>query len=85
MTSDDRPTITKTRIIGGSQQILRIDREERKQISHGNESSLLDWAKERLSSVDCVLISDYGKGVVTYTLCQGRDGYGAGKEQAGRC
>jgi D-beta-D-heptose 7-phosphate kinase/D-beta-D-heptose 1-phosphate adenosyltransferase len=70
VTSGDRPTTTKTRIIGGSQQILRIDREEKKQIAHGTESSLLEWTKRRVSSIDCVLISDYGKGVVTRRLCE---------------
>lgn len=71
VTDGDRPTTTKTRIIGGSQQILRIDREERNQIYHETESSLLEWAKGRLPSIDCVLISDYGKGVVTHGLCKG--------------
>lgn len=70
VTSGDRPTTVKTRVVGGSQQILRIDREERKQISQETESSLLEWAKDHLSSIDCVLISDYGKGVVTHSLCQ---------------
>ena len=70
VTNDDRPTTTKTRIVAGSQQILRIDREDRKHISQETESSLLDWTRERLPSADCVLISDYGKGVVTHSLCQ---------------
>jgi rfaE bifunctional protein kinase chain/domain len=70
VTSEDRPTTTKTRIIGGSQQILRIDREDQATISHEAESSLLKWARGHLSSIDCLLISDYGKGVVTHTLCQ---------------
>ncbi len=67
----DRPTTTKTRVIGGTQQILRIDREERKQISNDTEVLLLKWAKDHLLSIDCVLISDYGKGVVTQGLCHG--------------
>jgi D-glycero-beta-D-manno-heptose-7-phosphate kinase len=70
-TDGARPTTSKTRIIAGSQQILRIDREERKEISHETEASLLAWTKERLSSIDSVLLSDYGKGVVTSRLCQG--------------
>jgi rfaE bifunctional protein kinase chain/domain len=70
VTDIDRPTTTKTRIIGGSQQILRVDREERSQVSHETESSLLDWAKALVASVDCVLISDYAKGVVTHDLCR---------------
>jgi D-beta-D-heptose 7-phosphate kinase/D-beta-D-heptose 1-phosphate adenosyltransferase len=69
--SGDRPTTTKTRILGGSQQILRIDREERKQISNETESSLLEWAEGHFASIGSVLISDYGKGVVTQRLCQG--------------
>jgi rfaE bifunctional protein kinase chain/domain len=70
VSSDDRPTTTKTRVIGGSQQILRIDREERKQISHETESSLLEWAKQHFESIDSILISDYGKGVATQRLCR---------------
>jgi D-glycero-beta-D-manno-heptose-7-phosphate kinase len=70
LTSRDRPTTTKSRVIGGSQQILRIDREDRAAISHDAESSLLEWTNGNLSSIGCLLISDYGKGVVTHTLCQ---------------
>ena len=70
VTDLDRPTTTKTRIIGGSQQILRVDYEERKRISHETESFLLDWAKARIDSIHCVLISDYDKGIVTASLCK---------------
>jgi D-beta-D-heptose 7-phosphate kinase/D-beta-D-heptose 1-phosphate adenosyltransferase len=71
VSSSDRPTTTKSRIIGGSQQVLRIDREDQTPIAHETESSLLEWAEDRLSSVDGVLISDYGKGVLTHKVCQG--------------
>jgi D-beta-D-heptose 7-phosphate kinase/D-beta-D-heptose 1-phosphate adenosyltransferase len=70
VTSSDRPTTTKTRVIGGAQQILRIDREEREDISREIESSLLEWATHQLPSTDCMLVSDYGKGVVTPELCR---------------
>jgi rfaE bifunctional protein kinase chain/domain len=66
----DRPTTTKSRIIGGSQQVVRIDREDRTPISHEAESSLCGWAEHHLSSVDGLLISDYGKGLVTRTVCR---------------
>jgi rfaE bifunctional protein kinase chain/domain len=65
-----RPTTTKTRLIGGAQQILRVDREQRAGISTEMEASLLAWAAGCLSLADCVLISDYGKGVVTARICQ---------------
>jgi rfaE bifunctional protein kinase chain/domain len=64
----DRPTTTKTRVLAGSQQILRIDRETRDPITSEVESSLLDWAGRTVSSVDCILVSDYDKGVVTSAL-----------------
>jgi rfaE bifunctional protein kinase chain/domain len=69
--SDDRPTTTKSRVIAGSQQVLRIDRENRTSVSEEAQLSLLTWAKKWISSIDGVLISDYGKGVVTSRLCQG--------------
>jgi D-beta-D-heptose 7-phosphate kinase/D-beta-D-heptose 1-phosphate adenosyltransferase len=69
--SEDRPTTTKTRIIGGSQQILRIDREERGEVPDEVQASLLEWAKGHLSSTGCILISDYAKGVITPMLSQG--------------
>jgi D-beta-D-heptose 7-phosphate kinase/D-beta-D-heptose 1-phosphate adenosyltransferase len=65
----DRPTTTKTRVIGGSQQILRIDREAREEISGNEEKALLDWASTGFPSIECLLISDYGKGVITDQLC----------------
>jgi rfaE bifunctional protein kinase chain/domain len=68
--SDDRPTTTKSRIIGNAQQVLRIDREERKDVSRDAEAALLAWASSHIASMDCLLISDYGKGVVTRRLCQ---------------
>jgi rfaE bifunctional protein kinase chain/domain len=71
VTAAIRPTTTKTRVLGGSQQILRIDRETRDDIARDTESALLEWAKRQLPSVDCLLVSDYGKGVLTRGLCKG--------------
>jgi len=71
VTCADRPTTTKTRLFGGSQQILRVDHEDRKPIPPDCEASLLDWMRGSLSSAGCALISDYDKGVATQSLCQG--------------
>ena len=70
VTDDARPTTMKTRLIGGAQQMLRVDRELRAPVSSQKETSLLVWAAEGLSSANCVLISDYGKGVVTERICR---------------
>jgi D-beta-D-heptose 7-phosphate kinase/D-beta-D-heptose 1-phosphate adenosyltransferase len=65
VTDNSRPTTMKTRLIGGTQQMLRVDRELRAPVSSQMETSLLVWAAKCLPSTNCVLISDYGKGVVT--------------------
>ncbi|MGH9890405.1 MAG: D-glycero-beta-D-manno-heptose-7-phosphate kinase [bacterium] len=67
----DRPTTTKTRIIGGSQQILRVDHERRSPIGKSEEDALLQWGRKELGKVDSILISDYAKGVATPRISQG--------------
>ncbi|WP_333784640.1 PfkB family carbohydrate kinase [Thermocrinis sp.] len=56
-----RPTTEKTRVVSMSQQLLRIDWEDRKPIS----GRVLEKLLERLDvEVDGVILSDYAKGVV---------------------
>jgi len=68
LVDSERPTTTKTRVIGGSQQVLRIDREDREDVPAEIESSLFDLVAERLVAADCLLLSDYGKGCLTGDL-----------------
>lgn len=65
-----RPTTRKTRIIGGHQHVLRIDRETKQAISQTQCDQIAAFVKERMASFDLVLISDYGKGLLTHTLLQ---------------
>ena len=67
----DRSTTLKTRVVGGSQQIVRFDEESREKISDGNIRRLLDIIKERLKDIDGIIVSDYNKGVVTALLMSG--------------
>lgn len=64
----DRPTTRKTRIIAAHQHVLRIDRETRKEISGSNFAEMTKTIIDQIPGVDVVLISDYGKGVVTPAL-----------------
>ncbi|MBU0987001.1 MAG: D-glycero-beta-D-manno-heptose-7-phosphate kinase [Proteobacteria bacterium] len=64
----DRPTTRKTRIIAANQHLLRIDRETRKIISEATFSRLAGFIENKIASVDIILISDYGKGLVTENL-----------------
>jgi len=63
-----RPTTRKTRVIAASQQVLRIDRETRREISARTFQKLTDGLNTGIASADIILISDYGKGVVTPAL-----------------
>ena len=63
-----RTTTRKTRVIGGSQHVLRIDRESRTEVSPATLDAVVRFVEERMPVVDLVLISDYGKGLVTEPL-----------------
>ena len=63
-----RPTTKKTRIIADHQQMLRIDRETNKEIANSTFKSLTKLAEKIIPAVDLILISDYGKGLVSRNL-----------------
>ncbi len=63
-----RSTTIKTRIIGGHQHVLRIDRETKDRISKSQQERLGEYLKESVEGFDLVLISDYGKGLLTNPL-----------------
>ena len=55
-----RPTIKKTRIMAGNQQVVRVDWEKNQAISSQLQNRLLMKLKQ--TRFDAILISDYGKG-----------------------
>ncbi|WP_457641991.1 D-glycero-beta-D-manno-heptose-7-phosphate kinase [Persephonella sp.] len=61
----NRPTTEKTRIIAVSQQLMRIDREKKDALSSKVQNRLISSIKEIVDKIDSVVVSDYGKGVVT--------------------
>ncbi len=63
--NNHRPTTVKTRVIAGVQQIVRFDREKRIPLSSEEEDRIKDVLRRIWKEVDCVLVSDYGKGVLT--------------------
>lgn len=65
-----RPTTVKTRVIAHSQQVVRVDRENRSPVNAQIEQDLIETALEFLDEVDAVVISDYDKGVLTPGLLQ---------------
>ena len=58
-----RPTTVKTRVIAASQQLLRIDVEEKAPLKEETTQRLKDRLKGLLETVRGVILSDYAKGV----------------------
>ena len=69
-----RPTIRKTRVISGHQQVLRLDRETRTPF----DKKLTDRLLEMIMAVDAdgIVVSDYAKGTITARLMSGLLGKG---------
>ena len=71
ITQSGRKTSKKSRVIAVSQQILRYDKESKNAIADESVSKILASLKDSISSFDMIILSDYGKGVLTDALCQG--------------
>ncbi|MCX7970211.1 MAG: D-glycero-beta-D-manno-heptose-7-phosphate kinase [Negativicutes bacterium] len=66
-----RATTAKLRIIGGHQQMLRVDFEDSRELSAESGNRLLAALETQLASgVQVLIISDYGKGVCSRQLCR---------------
>lgn len=66
----DAPTTTKLRVIGGHQQMLRLDFEDTEPVGDQYAERLLDFVYQALQNgLDAVIISDYGKGACTEEVC----------------
>jgi rfaE bifunctional protein kinase chain/domain len=70
MNDQSRQTTIKTRIIVHSQQIVRADREDRHEIDRDIESKMLKKFLDVVDGIQAVIISDYGKGVITESLLE---------------
>ncbi len=63
--SDQRPTTVKTRVVAQSQQVVRVDRENRQPADPKETTAILAYLENKLPLVDAVIISDYAKGLIT--------------------
>ena len=67
---DGRDTSKKSRIIASQQQIVRYDKESTNDISKSSQNKIIKNFKELISSQEIVILSDYGKGVLTAELAK---------------
>ena len=64
------PTISKTRIVGRVQQLLRLDIESLDDRPAIEEERLTERATELTAKMSAIILSDYAKGALTTELCQ---------------
>jgi D-beta-D-heptose 7-phosphate kinase/D-beta-D-heptose 1-phosphate adenosyltransferase len=68
ITDAARPTTIKTRFISSGQQLLRVDEETTRPVSGDVERQLVRTIDDAARGAKAILVSDYGKGVVTQAV-----------------
>lgn len=66
-----RTTTVKTRIVAHGQQVVRFDRESRREATHKSVQRMIARIRELLPLLRAIVISDYNKGAVTKELIEG--------------
>jgi D-beta-D-heptose 7-phosphate kinase / D-beta-D-heptose 1-phosphate adenosyltransferase len=69
-TQNKRKPSKKTRLIASQQQVVRYDRESNENINNTSEKEILINFANIVDKYECILLSDYGKGVLTNKLTQ---------------
>lgn len=68
----DRRTTLKTRVVADrGQQVVRFDRENNEQLDQKLRERFLHYVRSHLREVNSVILSDYGKGVLSEDLIRG--------------
>ena len=70
VTENNRITSKKSRIIASQQQVIRYDRESTDEISLKSQEIIINTVECIVQNYEVILISDYGKGVLTENLTQ---------------
>ncbi len=67
---ENRKTSKKSRLIASQQQVLRYDKESIEDISQNSEKEISNKLIVNINKYDAIILSDYGKGVLTTSLTQ---------------
>jgi D-beta-D-heptose 7-phosphate kinase / D-beta-D-heptose 1-phosphate adenosyltransferase len=65
VSSSDRRTLTKQRVVSGGQLLVRIDEGSTGEVDESLEDALIDRLRTAFAASDAVVISDYGYGILT--------------------
>jgi rfaE bifunctional protein kinase chain/domain len=68
VTDGSRPTTVKTRVIAHNQHVVRIDQEEKTDLSPETQGRILSAFEAQLNTIDGVILEDYNKGVLSKEL-----------------
>ena len=52
------------------QQMFRVDKEEQSLLTKTETQSIISFMQENANNIDCIVLSDYDKGVLTSETCQ---------------
>jgi D-beta-D-heptose 7-phosphate kinase/D-beta-D-heptose 1-phosphate adenosyltransferase len=64
------PTTTKLRVVGGKQQMMRLDTEKIDGYPEEAYIRLMEKLDAAIATADAIVLSDYAKGVLTEQVCQ---------------
>jgi rfaE bifunctional protein kinase chain/domain len=67
---ETRPTTVKTRIMAGSHQLVRVDREVTHPLTDSLQAEFIERIKDNIAKADIVVLSDYNKGLFSPALTQ---------------
>lgn len=72
VSSNERVTTVKTRVIGNNQHLLRIDSEDTHALSTTEENAFVQAIKAVVETeqIDAIIFEDYNKGVLTATVIE---------------
>jgi rfaE bifunctional protein kinase chain/domain len=65
-----RPTTVKTRVMAGSHQLVRVDREVTHPLTDSLQAEFIERIKGNIAKADIVVLSDYNKGLFSPALTQ---------------
>ncbi len=69
--NSDRPTSLRTWYMVNGYHVLRIDKEDRRDVPLAMAKKLLAEAEPQINDVDCIILSDYDRGAITSYLIGG--------------
>ena len=70
LTQSGRRTSKKSRVIASNQQIIRYDKESKEDVSISSSVALVRAIERDIAKFDAIILSDYGKGVLTERFTQ---------------